>query len=132
MCYSIQCRNQICVKGYGFFSFAKNMSKNIGKNISKTLSGKYSQKLLDHGAQPAMDAFKTALKRAIRKTAKATSDLTGNKIVDKITKVSRTTPQNNSKIIQKYINEKKKIGLDREITIRRYISPEKHRKLLII
>ena len=67
MCCSIQCRNQICVKGYGFFSFAKNMSKNIGKNISKILSGKYSQKLLDHGAQPAMDACKTALKEKLEK-----------------------------------------------------------------
>ena len=38
----------ICIKGYSFLSFAKNMGKNIGKNLSKTLSGKYSQKLLDH------------------------------------------------------------------------------------
>ena len=42
--YSVQPRDQIFVKGYGFLSFAKNM----GKNISKNLSGKYSQKLLDH------------------------------------------------------------------------------------
>ena len=43
---SIQPRDKIFVKGYGFLSFAKNMGKNIGKNISKTLSGKYSQNLL--------------------------------------------------------------------------------------
>ena len=42
--YSLQPRDQIFVKGYGFFSFAKNM----GKKIIKILSGKYSQKLLDH------------------------------------------------------------------------------------
>ena len=36
MCYSVQPRDQIFVKGYGFLSFAKNMGKNIGKNIIKT------------------------------------------------------------------------------------------------
>ena len=29
--YSLQSRNQIPGKGYGFLSFAKNMGKNIGK-----------------------------------------------------------------------------------------------------
>ena len=48
MRYSVQPRDRIFVKGYGFLSFAKNMSKNIGKNKNKNLSGKYSQKLLDH------------------------------------------------------------------------------------
>ena len=48
MRYSVQPRDRIFVKGYGFFPFAKNMGKNIGKNISRNLSGKYSQKLLDH------------------------------------------------------------------------------------
>ena len=45
---SVQPRDQIFVKGYGFFSFAKNMGKSVGKNIGKNVSGKYSQKLLDH------------------------------------------------------------------------------------
>ena len=31
MCYSVQPRDQVFVKGYGFLSFAKNMAKNIGK-----------------------------------------------------------------------------------------------------
>ena len=35
--YSVQPRDRIFVKGYGFFSFAKNMGKNIGKNTSKKL-----------------------------------------------------------------------------------------------
>ena len=48
MRYSVQCRDRIFVKGYGFLSFADNISKNIGKYISKTLSGEYSQKCLDH------------------------------------------------------------------------------------
>ena len=48
MHYSVQPRDHIFAKGYGFLPFAKNMGKNIGKNIVKNLSGKYSQKLLDH------------------------------------------------------------------------------------
>ena len=44
ICYSVQPRDWIYVKGNGFLSFVKNMGKNIGKNINKNLSGKYSQK----------------------------------------------------------------------------------------
>ena len=40
--YSVQHRERVFVKGYGFLSFAKNMGKNIGKNLSKNFSGKYS------------------------------------------------------------------------------------------
>ena len=47
MQYSIQPRNRVFVKGYGYLSFAKNMGKNIGKNKSKNLCDKYSQKRLD-------------------------------------------------------------------------------------
>ena len=36
----VQPRNRIFVKGYGFTSFAKNMSENVGKNISKKLGAK--------------------------------------------------------------------------------------------
>ena len=43
MRYSVQPRDRIFVKGYGFFPFAKNTGKNIGKNKSKNLSGKYDQ-----------------------------------------------------------------------------------------
>ena len=32
--YSVQPRDQIFVKSYGFLSFAKNMGRNISKNIS--------------------------------------------------------------------------------------------------
>ena len=63
--YSVQPRDQIFVKGYGFLSSAKNMVKNIGKSISKNLSGIYSQKLLDHAKQSATDALKNSSKRVI-------------------------------------------------------------------
>ena len=42
MRYSVQSRERIFVKDYGFMYFAKNIGTNIGKNISKNLSGKYS------------------------------------------------------------------------------------------
>ena len=35
-CYSVQPRDRIFVKGYGFLSFAKNMGRNINKYKSKT------------------------------------------------------------------------------------------------
>ena len=60
--YSVQPRDRIFVKGYGFLSFTKNMGKNIGKNITKNLSSKYNQKILDHAKQSATDAIKTASK----------------------------------------------------------------------
>ena len=81
MRYSIEPRDRIYVKGYGFLSFAKDMGKN--------LSSKYGQKLLDSAKLSITDAIKTALKRAIQKTVEAPCDLTGNKISDKITSVSK-------------------------------------------
>ena len=88
------------------------MIKNIAKSKSKYLSGKYSQKFLDHAKQSATDALKTTSKREIQKTAEATGDLIGNKITDKIRKVSRSSPQNSLEAIQ---SETENIGFDREI-----------------
>ena len=55
-CYSVQPRNWIFVKGYGFLSFAGNM----GENISKTLTSKYSWKVPGHAKQSATNAIETA------------------------------------------------------------------------
>ena len=76
--------------------------------------------------------LKLLLKRAIQKTPEATDDLIGNKIVAKITKVSRSSPQNSSESVENVIKNK---GFDREISKERYISPkkeEKNRKTLMI
>ena len=83
MRYSIEPRDRVYVKGYGFLSFAKN--------IGKSLSNKYGQKL-DSATKSTTDAIKTASKRAIQKTADANGDLIGNKIADKITRVSKKKP----------------------------------------
>ena len=77
-------------------SFTKNMDENIGKKISKNVSGMYSQKLIDHAKQFAADALKTASKSAIQKISVASGNLTGNKIANRIIKVSKTSQQNNS------------------------------------
>ena len=81
MRYSIEPKDRIYVKGYGFLSFAKNMGKN--------LSSKYGQKLLDSAKKSTTDAIKTASKRAIQKTAETSGDLIGNKSDDIIISVSK-------------------------------------------
>ena len=86
MRYSIEPRDRIYVKRYGFLSFAKNMGK--------SLSNKYGQKLLDSAKKSTTNAIKTASKRAIQKTAEATADLIVNKIADKIIKVSKKKSTN--------------------------------------
>ena len=50
-----------------------------------------------------------------------------NLIATEITKVSRTSPQNNSETVT---NEEENIGRDREISRERYIFPEKTINLL--
>ena len=62
MTYSIEPREPIHVRGYGFLSFAKNMGKN--------LSNKCGQQVLDIAKKSATVAIKTASKRAIKKQQK--------------------------------------------------------------
>ena len=116
--YSVQPGDRIFVKGYGFLSFVNNRNKNIGKDVSKNFSSKYSQKFLNH-------AKEFATKRLIQKKEEATGDLIGNKIADKITKVSRTSPQYTPETVK---SQTEKIGFDREIPKQRYIYPEKRQK----
>ena len=67
-----------------------------------------------------LHALQTASKGTIQKTAETTGDLIGNEIADRITKVSKASPQNNSET-----NEE-------EILRERYTSPKNDRKLLMI
>ena len=60
--YSIEPRDIIYVKRYGFLSFAKNMGKD--------LSNKFGQKLLDSAKKSTTDAIKTVSKNAIQKQQK--------------------------------------------------------------
>ena len=100
-------------------SFAKNMGKNISKIISKSLSGEYNFLITPKNT---VKMYLKLFQKEEFKTAKATGDLIGNKIPDvvdksydsKITKVSRTSPQNSL-----------------EIPRERYISPEERQKIIV-
>ena len=85
MRYSVQPKDRIYVKGYVFFSFAKDMGKNV--------SNKYGQKVLDSAKKSTADLIKTVSKRSIQKTAKETGDLIGNKIAHKTTSISKRSPE---------------------------------------
>ena len=87
------------------------------------MSGKYSQKLLGHAKKFVTDAIKTSSKQIIQKTAEGTGDLIGNKTANKITKLSKNSPQNNSETVT---NEH-----DKEIPKEKYVFPDKNNKLLI-
>ena len=115
MRYSIEPRDRIYVKGYGFFSFAKNIRKN--------LSNKYGQKLLDSSKKSTTGAIKTASKRAMQKTAEAAGDLIGNKISDKITSVSKIS-------VKELPNDETKGGVERATPKKRYISPEERKEII--
>ena len=69
------------------------------------------------------DALKTSSKRLIQKTAETTGDFIGNKIADRVRKVSKNSKQNHS--------EKVTIEYDKETPKERYISLEKDKKLLM-
>ena len=115
MRYSIEPRDRIYVKGYGFLSFVKN--------VSKSLSSKYGQKLLDSAKKSTTDAIKTESKRAIQKTAEATGDLIGNKIADQITSVSKKLSNNNN---NNNNNEDVEITAHKKI----YISPAERQQII--
>ena len=97
MRYSIEPRERRFVKGYGFMSFARNVSD------------KYSKSLMDKGIDVSKKFAKTAGKKILKETAKATGDLIGNKIADKITsasKKSRSDEVNNEILKERYISPK--------------------------
>ena len=109
MRYSIEPRDSVYVKGYGFMSFARSMSN------------KYGKKLVDTAKKSATDAIKTASKRAIQKTAEAMDDLVDNKVADKITNVSKKST-------------KKLLPIDEDVELtthkKRYISPEEKQQII--
>ena len=121
MRYTIEPRDRIYVKGYGFLSFAKNMGKR--------LSNKYGQKILDSTKKSTTDAKKTASKRAIQKTAEATGVLTGNKIADKITSVSK---KSGTELHSKKLHNNDEIKEHVEIATskKKYISPKERQQII--
>ena len=103
----IYVKDRLYVKGYGFMSFARSMSN------------KYGNKLVDTAKKCATDSIKTASKRAIQKTAEVTGDLVGNKIADKITRVSKKKSNNNN-------NDDVELKTPKKI----YMSPEERQQII--
>ena len=102
MRYSIEPRERRYVKGYGFMSFARN------------LSDKYSKSLMGLSKTFA----KTAGEKILKQTAKETGDLIGNKIADKIT----AKPHNQDEVIngipkERYISPKERQKLTDELKL---------------
>ena len=125
MRYSIEPRDRVYVKGYGFLSFAKNMGKR--------LSNKYGQKLLDSAKKSTTDVIKTASKKVIQKTAEATGDLIGNKIADKITSVSmelHSKKSNNNNINNISNNDNNNEDVELTTYKKRYMSLEERQQII--
>ena len=120
MRYSMEPRDRIYVKEYGFLPFAKNKGK--------SLSNKYDQKLLDSAKNSTTDAIKTASKRSIQKTAEATGDLTGNKIADKITSISKK--KSTTKLPSKELLNDEREDVEIDTPKKRYISPEERKQII--
>ena len=102
MRYSLEPRDRIYLKRYGFMTFARSMSN------------KYGKKLLDTAKKSAADAVKTAM----QKTAEATGNLIGNKIADKIASVSKEKSNNDNNNVELATSKK------------RYISPEERQQII--
>ena len=106
MRYSIEPRDRIYAKDFGFLSFAKNIGTHATK-VAKNISNKYSQKIL----------------------AEETGDLIGNKISDKMTSISKSPKefysQNASNEFHSKTNEN-----EIEIPKERYIFPEKRQQTI--
>ena len=60
---------------------------------------------IDNAERSATNAFRTSSKRVIQKTAEASGGLIGNKIINRITKVSKNSQQNNLETIKKQQDE---------------------------
>ena len=67
-------RTKKYVKGYGFLSFARNLSLNMEKEM------------LDTANKRGLDPLKAASKKLVYKEAEATGEFIANKIADKIVK----------------------------------------------
>ena len=116
MRYSLEPRDRIYVKGYGFMSFARSMSN------------KYGKKLADTAKKSATDAVKTTSKRVIQKTAEATGDLISNKIADKITSVSKKKSNNDNN--ENNNNNDNNDDVELATHKKRYISPEERQQII--
>ena len=96
MRHSIKPEYRKYVRGYGFLSFARNLSNKYVKKLMNTairtgtnLSNKYGKKLKITALKSGKDFATTSGKKIVHKSAEATGNLIGNKIADKITSLNK-------------------------------------------
>ena len=87
------------------------------KYLWKLNTEKYSLKLLDHVKKRPQQIYLKLLKKGIQQKAKGMSNSIGNKIADKLTKVSKSWRQNN-------------FESETEIIKERYISKEERQQIM--
>ena len=69
------------------------------------MSNKYGRKILDKSMDAGKDFAKIVGKKVLTKSAEATGDLIGNKIADRITKITRNKAQKEDDRIMKEAQE---------------------------
>ena len=91
------------------------------------------KKHFDSAKTSTTHAIKAASKRAIPKTAEATDDLTGNKIADKTTSVSKKSTKklrNEETDADKYISKDAGKASLKDVPKKRYLSPEERQQII--
>ena len=83
------------LKGYRFFSFARN------------LSNKYGKKLVDTASKTGLDAAKITTEEVVHRTTEETKELIGNKIVEKKVKSKPIPDVNSGNVEEIAISEKR-------------------------
>ena len=112
MRYSLELHHRRYVQGQGFMSFARNIGNKYGRKIfdksldvGKSMEKKYGKRILDNSLSAVKDFAKIAGKKLLTKSAEATGDLIGNKIADRITKITRNKAQKEDDRIMEEIQE---------------------------
>ena len=72
---------------------------------------------------------KNYFQKSIKRTEETTGGFIGNKITNKITKISRNSPQNS---LETVTSETENVALEREISVKYIYLQKKERKLLMI
>ena len=135
MRHSLEREYRKYVKGYGFFSFARNFGGKYGKKLMNTaiktgtnFNSKYGKKLTDTAIKTGKDFATTAGKKIVDKNAEATGDLVGNKIADKITSTGRSK-ELASAVKPRSKKEKDETNIMEE-TQEIYIPPQKRKQII--
>ena len=91
-----------------------------------------AKKILNHAKESATGVLKTTSKRMIQKTPQTTADLIGNKIANKITKISEIKLQKSQNLHDRIIQKQLQISMIKKHLKEDIYLQKKGRKLLMI